>query len=173
METMDVDNADDVQRYVTIDGSSSLVNPDKVSTVSVSLHPLVLINISEHWTRINAQEESNCTSHVFGALLGKQEGRNIEIFNSFELKFDQSDDGPVLDSAFFSAAQDRFKQIFADLDVLGWYNNGSSLTEQDMQIHSTFVDILQTPLFLKFNPLVSSMKNFRNFSFVSFLASFS
>jgi COP9 signalosome complex subunit 6 len=26
------------------------------STVTVSLHPLVIMNISEHWTRVRAQE---------------------------------------------------------------------------------------------------------------------
>lgn len=27
-----------------------------VGSVSVSLHPLVIMNVSEHWTRIRAQE---------------------------------------------------------------------------------------------------------------------
>jgi len=29
-----------------------------IASVTVSLHPLVIMNISEHWTRIRAQEGS-------------------------------------------------------------------------------------------------------------------
>ena len=31
-----------------------------VGSVSVSLHPLVIMNISEHWTRIRAQSGAAC-----------------------------------------------------------------------------------------------------------------
>ena len=78
---------------------------DTPSSVSVSLHPLVVMNISDHFTRLRVQEEDSgrpppgyvlnkahrpCTdclflSSVYGALLGVQEGRSIEICNSFEL----------------------------------------------------------------------------------------
>lgn len=33
---------------------------------------------------------------VIGALLGTQDGRKIEIFNSFELQFDVFDDGQLV-----------------------------------------------------------------------------
>jgi len=41
-----------------VDGEKSSVPVGPVSTgsVSVSLHPLVIMNISEHWTRVSAQE---------------------------------------------------------------------------------------------------------------------
>lgn len=41
-----------------VDGEKSGVPVGPVSTgsVSVSLHPLVIMNISEHWTRVSAQE---------------------------------------------------------------------------------------------------------------------
>jgi len=32
------------------------VGPVSTGSVSVSLHPLVIMNISEHWTRVSAQE---------------------------------------------------------------------------------------------------------------------
>ncbi|KAJ8337815.1 hypothetical protein SKAU_G00367810 [Synaphobranchus kaupii] len=52
-------------------------------SVSVALHPLVILNISDHWIRIRSQEGR--PMQVIGALIGKQEGRNIEVMNSFEL----------------------------------------------------------------------------------------
>lgn len=48
---------------VTMKPSSELSNsvmasPATVPSVTVSLHPLVIMNISEHWTRIRAQNGS-------------------------------------------------------------------------------------------------------------------
>lgn len=34
----------------------SVMAPSATGSVSVSLHPLVIMNISEHWTRVRAQE---------------------------------------------------------------------------------------------------------------------
>ncbi len=31
--------------------------PSSVASITVSLHPLVIMNISEHWTRTRAQNE--------------------------------------------------------------------------------------------------------------------
>jgi hypothetical protein len=35
---------------------SVMASSGTVGSVSVSLHPLVIMNISEHWTRLRAQE---------------------------------------------------------------------------------------------------------------------
>lgn len=38
--------------------NSVMASPNTVPSVTVSLHPLVIMNISEHWTRIRAQNGS-------------------------------------------------------------------------------------------------------------------
>lgn len=38
--------------------NSVMASPATVPSVTVSLHPLVIMNISEHWTRIRAQNGS-------------------------------------------------------------------------------------------------------------------
>jgi len=75
-------------------------------SVVISIHPLVLMNISEHWTRIRAQEGSSQV--VFGALIGKQDGRKFEIFNSFELKYETIDD-VVINRDYFNTKEEQFK----------------------------------------------------------------
>lgn len=40
----------------TASASSVMASTTTVPSVTVSLHPLVVMNISEHWTRIRAQE---------------------------------------------------------------------------------------------------------------------
>lgn len=39
-------------------GNAVMASPATVPSVTVSLHPLVIMNISEHWTRIRAQNGS-------------------------------------------------------------------------------------------------------------------
>ena len=62
-----------------IDGERGnvMASTGTTGSVCVSLHPLVIMNISEHWTRVRAQEGR--AIQVLGALIGKQKGRNIEV----------------------------------------------------------------------------------------------
>ena len=132
--------------------SSSVIAP----TIQVSLHPLVIMNISEHWTRINAQQETHTKIIIIGAFIGKQKGRNIEIMNSFELKFDIIESKVIIDSDYYKTKEQQFKQVFPDFDFLGWYTNGDVPNEVDMAIHHQIIDqIHESPLFLKLDPLVS------------------
>lgn len=125
-----------------------------VSGMIVSLHPLVIMNISEHWTRIRAESGANSMSSIIGALIGKQVSRNVEILNSFELKFDIIDGSTVIDIDFYRKKEQQFKQVFPELEFLGWYTGGDRPNENDMKIHRQILEFNETPLFLKLNPLV-------------------
>jgi hypothetical protein len=80
------------------------------SGLTFKLHPLVIVNIADHHTRIKAQNGVGSTPRpsaprVFGCVLGVQTGRTVEVFNSFELTFD-----PVLeclDRTFLETKQDQ------------------------------------------------------------------
>jgi hypothetical protein len=63
------DNLRDLDMEVD-EGVSSSVLTDTPSSVSVSLHPLVVMNISDHFTRIRVQEGSTGTPPK-GQLLNK------------------------------------------------------------------------------------------------------
>lgn len=78
-------------------------------SVVISLHPLVLMNISEHWTRIRAQEGSSVP--VYGALIGKQDGRKIEVFNSFELKYETIDGDVVINRDYYNTKEEQCELI--------------------------------------------------------------
>lgn len=123
-------------------------------SVSVSLHPLVIMNISEHWTRVSAQEGKPML--VVGALIGKQKGRNIEIMNSFELLFHLVEDDVVIEREYYNTKEDQFKQVFSDLDFLGWYSTGELQPEADIKVHEQICQINESPVFLKLNPLARS-----------------
>ena len=65
----------------------------------VKLHPLVLINISDHVTR-EAQRKPGSplyttSERVVGVLFGVQEGNSVDVFESFEMLYTGEDTGVV------------------------------------------------------------------------------
>jgi len=124
------------------------------ATVSVSLHPLVIMNISEHWTRTKAQEGR--PAPVYGALIGKQNGRDIELMNSFELDYNMIEGCVVIDRDYYNTKEEQFKQVFSDMDFLGWYSTGDSPGVQEIAVHQQISDINESPLFLQMAPGASS-----------------
>lgn len=133
---------------------SSIMAPSSATaSVIVALHSLVILNISEHWTRVRAQLGKPI--RVFGALLGRQKGRNIELCTSFEMKMDPNPDDPnleMIDLEFLNTNIGQFKQVFGDLDFLGWYTTGSAPAESDIALHKQICTINESPVLLKLDP---------------------
>ena len=60
---------------------------DEMAALGLTLHPLVVINISDHFTRARCQTGgTGVLPRVFGILIGEQNGRRVEVANSFETK---------------------------------------------------------------------------------------
>jgi COP9 signalosome complex subunit 6 len=94
--------------------SSVMAPATAAPSVIVALHPLVIMNISEHWTRVRAQLGKS--SQVYGALLGRQKGRNIELCTSFEIKMnpatnEQTDEDIDLEYLNTNISQCKFNLI--------------------------------------------------------------
>lgn len=118
-------------------------------SVSIALHPLVIMNVAEHWTRSKAQEDRLA---VIGALIGRQKGRSMEIMNSFELQVDVMDGTTVINRDYYEQKESQFKQVFPDLDFLGWYGIGEVPTARDIGLHKQVCEINESPVFLLLNP---------------------
>jgi len=134
------------------EGDSVMASVGTVGSVSISLHPLVILNISEHWTRTRAQEGGKPTQ-VVGAIIGIQTGRHIEIMNSFELMIDVLDGNIIINREYYALKEEQFKQVFSEMDLLGWYTTGDNPGPLDMLVHKQICDLLDSPIFLKLNPL--------------------
>ncbi|CAL5013287.1 unnamed protein product [Urochloa decumbens] len=135
------------------------------SGLTFKLHPLVIVNVSDHHTRVKAQAacsgDSSSSSgtaaaqppRVFGCVIGVQRGRTVEIFNSFELVLDPV--SGTLDRAFLEKKQELYKKVFPDFYVLGWYSTGSDVQDTDMQIHKALMDVNESPVYLLLNPAIN------------------
>jgi len=118
--------------------------------LNISLHPLVIINITDHYTRQFVRSDGKIT-RVFGALVGIQAGRNVEIYNSFELIYL---DGPkALDMQFFVEREAQMKTVFKNYDVLGWYSTGSQVLPSDLELNRQVFQLNESPLFMILDPL--------------------
>lgn len=125
-------------------------------SISVSLHPLVIMNISDHFTRVRVQGGAEQQpASVYGALLGVQRGRCVEVCNSFELvvSADEKNGRAVLDQEYFAAKEEQFKQVFSLMELLGWYTTGEAPSEGDAHFHQQVCTDNETGLLLKVNPL--------------------
>jgi len=89
---------------------------------------------------------------VYGALIGKQKGRNIEIMNSFELLFTCIGDDVIIDREYYTTKEEQFKQVFSEMDFLGWYTTGDMPTEKDIRVHKQLCEINESPVLLKLDP---------------------
>lgn len=139
------------QMEVDESSSKKYIAQGGVPSVTVSLHPLVIMNISEHWTRVRAQEGR--AKQVVGALIGKQKGRKLEIMNSFELLLTKLDNDNIIDKAYYTTKEEQFKQVFCDMDFLGWYTSGNDIpNESDVKNHKQACTINESPILLKLNP---------------------
>ncbi|KAG9292082.1 hypothetical protein G9A89_017982 [Geosiphon pyriformis] len=132
--------------------SSVVSNAANNSGLTVELHPLTLLNISDHYTRIKMQQQIQ-KPQVIGALLGTQSGRDVEISNSYELSFNVVDGGHVIvDKEYFTTKQEQFRQVFPHFDFLGWYTLGPFPTPDHIEIHKQLLEYNESPLFLQMNP---------------------
>ena len=89
---------------------------------------------------------------MYGALIGIQQGRDIEIMNSFELDHTTVDGSLIIDFEYYKVKEEQFKQVFSEMDFLGWYSTGEAPTTQDIGVHKQISEINESPLFLQLTP---------------------
>ncbi|KAK9479426.1 hypothetical protein V1514DRAFT_346957 [Lipomyces japonicus] len=94
--------------------AESLVSREPVATdLTIGLHPLALLNISDFYTRARLNR-----SALIGGLIGKQNGRDVSIEQAFE--FPLLPDGSIAEDIFVTKLE-QFKSCFADLELIGWF----------------------------------------------------
>ena len=140
---------------------------------AVALHPLVILNVCDHYTRVKLRADSGAPlaadadprsivaaqAHegdlpVVGALIGVQNGLAVDVYNSCELLFDcraWSESGRlVLDTKFLQDKLDLITQVYPGHELLGWYNAraGGAVRPADLAVHDTLKNFNESPLYL-------------------------
>ncbi|KAH8911427.1 hypothetical protein BR93DRAFT_891959 [Coniochaeta sp. PMI_546] len=89
--------------------------------LQIVLHPLPLLEISDHITR---SHQRGYKGAILGALLGQQNGRQITIEYSFTIGATKGEDGRYrTDPESFIARLDQMRDVHKapPLDIVGWY----------------------------------------------------
>eukprot|EP00727_Mastigamoeba_balamuthi_P012527 m51a1_g7898 putative mov34 mpn pad-1 family protein (330) ;mRNA; r:121528-123032 len=150
------------------DDKATSAGGETAGTLRVSLHPLVILTISDHHTRArldvqppqppssSSSSSSVVTSaaalRIVGCLLGTQRGREVEIFNCFEVIADvdaASGDIKSVDFEYLRNRVEQFKKVYEEYDLLGWYTNGSAPRESDVEFHKQIGTVNENALFLQ------------------------
>ncbi|RVX69348.1 hypothetical protein B0A52_06943 [Exophiala mesophila] len=105
--------------------------------LSVSLHPLVLLTISDHVTRHSVRRQSG---PVAGALLGQQKGREITVEHAFSTVLVQDNQEHwTFDVSWMETRIQQYRDVHKApaLDFVGWYTlcpeSGPSVAQIPLQ----------------------------------------
>ncbi|TKR72004.1 hypothetical protein L596_019529 [Steinernema carpocapsae] len=137
----------------------------RVPVSDVLVHPLVMMNMSEHAIRSRLQNDGQEPPRVFGVLLGRQNGTTAEIVNSFELKPVTGEDllgETPIDENFMRTRTAQFIEVFSTLHVLGWYCCDASTydaDEYDVKISRQMREFHESPLLVKLNTNITPEMN--------------
>jgi len=101
----------------------------------VVVHPLVLLSVTDHYTRVG----KTGAGRVVGILLGKWlfGGKELDVSNSFALPFDEDQkDSDIwfLDHDYLDSMFTMFKKVNARERIVGWYHTGPKLKNNDQKI---------------------------------------
>ena len=107
---------------------------------AVDVHPLVLLSVVDHFTRMNAK--SLQAKRVVGLLLGnviKAEGvPRLDITTSFAVPFDEDMKDPdvwFLDTNYAEQMWLMYRKVLPKIKVVGWYSSGPEICSNDLNIH--------------------------------------
>ena len=132
------------------------------------------MNIADHLTR--ARYRTKTPPRVIGVILGKQEGRILEIANTIETKFEAKGAGEiVIDERFTQERIAAYKTMYPDLDCLGWYSADAKCgpevkfdipSAQDLAtLKNTVTKFAENPLMLIMNTASQSAKDKKKIPF--------
>jgi len=111
---------------------SSLYLKAGQSFVSVTVHPVVIVSILDHFIRRNEGHR------VIGTLLGTNNDGAIEIRNCFPVPHTEGTEVGV-DMDFHNNMLELHHRVSPKETIVGWYATGGELNENSAIIHEYFV----------------------------------
>jgi COP9 signalosome complex subunit 6 len=115
-----------------------------MSRAEVYLHPLVMVNMADHYTRNKVLSNSSNNLRTIGAFVGIQESSIISILDSMEMKLL---DVTKVDLNLVKRKLQLTQQCFPRFELLGWYLVGPILSDAEMlTIHKQIQELNESPL---------------------------
>lgn len=122
---------------------------------TVSIAPLVLLSVVDHYERVVKTSEASVISNrkrIVGVILGDNSNADlIRVTNSFAIPYEEDDSNPnvwFLDHNYIDSMMEMFKKINAKEKLIGWYHSGPKLRQNDLKINEVFKKLTPNPLLL-------------------------
>lgn len=127
--------------------SSATSNESTFLKKTVTVSPLVLLSVVDHYNRVAKDSKKR----VVGAILGDSSGDTIRITNSYAIPFEEDEKNAAvwfLDHNYIDSMGEMFKKINAKEKLVGWYHSGPKLRPSDLKINEVFKKYTNNPLLL-------------------------
>jgi len=107
----------------------------KVSKM-VSVHPTVLLSITDHYNRI----AKDTKKRVVGTLMGEYGDKGVlEVTNCYAVPFEEDKDDPeniwFFDHIFHETMYNMMRKINSREKIIGWYSTGPDIRKNDIDIN--------------------------------------
>jgi 26S proteasome regulatory subunit N8 len=113
---------------------------------TVVVHPLVLLSVTDHHARSVSR---NSHKRVIGVLLGQDNGKIVNVANSFGIPFEEDEKDSktwFLDHNYIESMFEMFKKVNARERMIGWYHSGPKLRASDQEINDLFKRYIARPV---------------------------
>ncbi|KAF9262574.1 Mov34-domain-containing protein [Marasmius fiardii PR-910] len=117
-----------------------------LASTTVIVHPLVLLSVADHHARAGSR---NSNKRVIGVLLGQDNGKTINVANSFGIPFEEDEKDSktwFLDHNYIEGMYEMFKKVNAKERMIGWYHTGPKLRASDQEINDLFKRYIARPV---------------------------
>jgi len=117
-----------------------------LASTTVVVHPLVLLSVTDHHARSISR---NSSKRVIGVLLGQDNGKTVNVANSFGIPFEEDEKDSktwFLDHNYIEGMYDMFKKVNARERMIGWYHTGPKLRASDQEINDLFKRYIAKPV---------------------------
>ncbi|KAF9450276.1 Mov34-domain-containing protein [Macrolepiota fuliginosa MF-IS2] len=117
-----------------------------LASTTVIVHPLVLLSVTDHHARSVSR---NSHKRVVGVLLGQDNGKTVNVANSFGIPFEEDEKDSktwFLDHNYIEGMYEMFKKVNARERMIGWYHTGPKLRASDQEINDLFKRFIAKPV---------------------------
>ncbi|EJD01517.1 Mov34-domain-containing protein [Fomitiporia mediterranea MF3/22] len=110
----------------------SVSNPTR-SIQNVTIHPVVLFTILDHYLRRTDDQE-----RVIGTLLGTRTETEIEVHNCFAVLHSETSERVAVDMEYHRTMYDLHHKVHPKEVIVGWYSTGSNLNTYSALIQNFY-----------------------------------
>ncbi|KAI0321979.1 Mov34-domain-containing protein [Amylostereum chailletii] len=113
----------------------STSSPSSRSPTSVTIHPVALFSILDHYLRRTDSQE-----RVIGTLLGTrgEDGGSVDVRNAFAVLHSETDEQVAVDMDYHRAMYELSQRVSPKDVIVGWYSTGSNLNTYSALIQNFY-----------------------------------